>query len=173
MRFFHLKRPRSPQNRSRLYPMYGLVGLILALSIALGVMTFLRVRDNRQLNFTHEQLRASIQSDLTMVLRTYDEMSLPNAKIATLLLPTMRKHLYSAYTMNNVLIDAYGVSQSILGNDFYTQVTDAIDDVDRKISQGQIVDVTKIELGSCMAQMQNVLAAHFGNDGWLSQTALS
>lgn len=174
MRFFHLKRPRSLQNRSRQYPIYGAVGLILALCIALGVMTFLKVREDRQVNFAHAQITSGIQSELTMVLRTYDQMSLPRADIAGDLLPTMGKHLYSAYALNTVLTDVYGKSQSILGNEFYNQITSAIDEIDSDISMGKIVDVKQSALSGCMVQMQGVLAARFGSDGLLlPQTAMN
>ncbi len=169
MRFFQLKRPRSLQNKSRLYPTYGLVALVLVLAIALTVIGIQKSREGRMLISAREQLKSSIQSDLTMVMRTYDQLNLPKADISGTLLPVIRQHLYSAYAMNTVLADVYGNEHSILDNGFYTQIMSAVDEMDSQIGRGIIVDVTTSALSGCITEMRNNLA---NSEGMIPQTAL-
>ena len=170
MRFFQLKRPRSFTNQALMRPLYITIALALVLAIALSVMTVFKVREDRQLSHGRDQLKASIQNDLSMVLRTYEQVSLPRADVAGTLLPTMRQHLYSAYSLNNVLTDVYGAQHSILGNEFYTQISGAMDEIDRDISSGRIIDYASTALNGYMTEMQSVLATEFGAG---AQTALT
>lgn len=171
MRVFQLKRSRNLANRSRFYPLYALAALSLTLAIALGVVGVLKARDSRVLSANREQLRSGIESDLTMVLRTYEQVSLPRADVAGELLPTMRMHLYSAYSLNNILTDTYGANSSVLDYELYNQLNAAMDEVDRQINAGQIVDYKSATLTSYIGEMQGVMAQAFGTGGLMPQTA--
>lgn len=173
MRFFHLKRPRNYQSKSMRYPLYAMALLSLVLAVALAVTLIMKNDDTRMANLGREQLKSSIQSDLTMVLRTYDQLNLPRADIQGELLPDIREHLYTAYAMNNVLSSVYGKGESILDNEFYTQITLAVDEIERQINMGQIVDIPASSLTSCMLKMKDELARAFGEDSLMPQTALN
>ena len=85
----------------------------------------------------------------------------------------MREHLYTAYAMNNVLTSVYGKDDSIMDNEFFSQISAAFDEIERQINMGQIVDIPASDLTSCMVKMQDDLARTFGEEGMMPQTALN
>ncbi|MDL2206276.1 hypothetical protein LJC33_05125 [Eubacteriales bacterium OttesenSCG-928-N13] len=169
---FRLKHSRRPGNRVRLNPVYVLCALVLALAIALTVVSVMKARSDRLVYDSREELRTGIQNDLTMIMRTYDQFTLPRVDVAGSLLPTIRTHLYSAYSLNNVLIDVYGMDASIVSHEFYTTVSNAIDQTNREIEAGQRVDFTENPMTACMAEMELLLVNSFGEGSLLSQTVL-
>ncbi len=167
MKFFRLSRPRNRRHPSRRYPLYAAAGAFAALAIALLVVGILRGRDASMLSENRAQLSSRIQSDLNMVLRAYDEMSLPKADISGSVLPTMRMHLYAADALNDVMTDIYGEDYSVIDSDFYHQITQTIDEIDKSISLGLTTDSATDQLGAYMLQMEGVLASRYGSDGVL------
>lgn len=167
-----MSRSRNYLSKARRYPVYGLTVLSCVLAVALCVAVVFGYRSDQKAELSRSHLRTSIQSDLTMVLRTYDQLYLPRADMKGTLLPDMREHLYSAYAMNNILTSVYGARESILDNGFYTQITGAIDTIERQIDMGSVVDVQSSDLSGCMVDIEEKLVSIFGESSLMPQTAM-
>ncbi len=162
MSSLQLKRARSAQNpqlRRRLILVAAVIG---ALAVALGITLYVLIQNNQRLSQGRAQIESGILSDLTMIVRTYDAMKEPKADIAGQVLPEISKHIYSAYSQDNVLMDLHGKGASILGNELYTKINGAIETMERQIKADRIIDATSNELTQYVAQIQRILEARMG-----------
>lgn len=173
MRFFRLKRPRATAHRSNLYPVYGVIAVLIALAIALTVVSVLLTQRANRLEAGYNALTGHIQADLNMALRTFDEASLPKADLAGTIIPQMRMYLYAADSSNEVLVDQYGKGASVLDENLYQQINLALDDIDKLVKVGQSTDDALSQLSSYMATLKTNMAAQFSyNNLLLPQTGM-
>ncbi|MBR2571111.1 MAG: hypothetical protein IKE30_03145 [Clostridia bacterium] len=154
-------------NRRKYYPLYACAALIVALAVALAAVCVLKARDARLLRFNREMLIDRIETDLNQTLRSYDKMALPNADVAGDILPDMRQHLYAADALNEVLVEVYGESWSVLDHDDYREIESVMDEVEKQISFGQKPEQARARLAAYMMVMQGRLTARFGGEALL------
>ena len=173
MRFFRLKRPRSTAHRRNLYPVYAVIAVFVALVIALSVVSILLTQRSKRLESGYNVLAGQIQSDLNMALRTFEASSLPNVDLAGDMAPTMRMYLYTADSLNEVLMDQYGKGASVLDENLYQQITLALDDIVKLVNIGQSTDNAMQQLSSYMATLKTNMEEKFSyNNLLLPQMAM-
>jgi len=173
MRFFRLKRPRATAHRSNLYPVYAAIAVFAALAIALGVVSILLAQQSKRLESGYNVLAGQIQSDLNIALRTFEGASLPNADLAGEVAPAMKMYLYTANSLNEVLVDQYGKGASVLDETLYQQINLALDDIVKLINVGQSTDSAMSQLSAYMATLKTNMEAKFSyNNLLLPQMAM-
>lgn len=173
MRFFRLKRPRATSHRSNLYPVYAVIAVFAALVIALSVVSILLTQRSKRLEAGYHVLAGQIQSDLNLALRTFEESSLPNTDLAGEVVPAMRMYLYTADSLNEVLVDQYGKGASVLDENLYQQINLALDDIVKLVNFGQSTDGVISQLSAYMATLKTNMEAKFSyNNLLLPQMAM-
>ena len=173
MRFFRLKRPRATAHRSNLYPVYAVIAVFTALVIALSVVSILLIQRSKRLESGYNVLAGQIQADLNMALRAFEESSLPNADLAGEVVPAMRMYLYTADSLNEVLVDQYGKGASVLDENLIQQINLALGDIVKLVNIGQSTDSVMAQLGAYMATLRTNMEAKFSyNNLLLPQMAM-
>ena len=115
----------------------------------------------------------SIQTDLNMALRTFDQASLPSVDLAGEVVPGMRQYLYAANSFNEVLVSQYGQSASIVDENLYRQINLALDDIEKLVVKGQSTDNALSQLGQYMATLKTTMEEKFSfNNLLLPQLAM-
>ena len=132
--------------------------VVAVLIVALCVAVIFAVRNSQRMNEGRAQIEETILDNLTMILRTYDRFPEPKADIGGELLPEISKHLHTAYAQNNTLIDLHGASTSILDNDLYSQINEAIDALDREVKADRIVNAAENALTPYVERLRQILA---------------
>lgn len=165
MKLLRSKGPRYMKtNPAAMTKVYVIAGLAFVVCVALGVMSYLTVRNGQQANQARLQLRSGIETDLTQVVRTFEEISAPRADVQGTLLPKMRTHLYSAYAFNRVLTDAFGQGETVLDNQLYRDMEGAMDAMDKLIDQGQGITAAQGTLEEYVQQVRVILSGNLAGD---------
>ena len=173
MRFFRLKRPRATAHRSNLYPVYAVIAVFVALAIALSVVSILLTQRSKRLEEGYNVLAGLIQTDLNMALRAFEESGLPGADLSGDVVPAMRMYLYTADSLNEVLVDQYGKGASVLDENLYQQINLALDDIVKLVNIGQSTDAAITQLSAYMATLKTNMEAKFSyNNLMLPQMAM-
>lgn len=164
---FQLKRKRAYHIKP--VSIQALVAMVLILGLGVW-LTVAQVHLNRaqdQLNQNREQLAERIQGDLNMVLKSYDELDRRNVDVQGDILPALRQHLYTAYALDNILIDSYGQNYSVLSSELYQNIENSLAGFDRLLANGQDIESAQADLSVYMVEVATLMEQRFGADGLL------
>lgn len=173
MKTLRLKRGRNLVHHTRRYPMYALLIALLGVTIALTIVSVAKKNITQAYDRGREQIAMSIQTNLNEALRAFDRITLPGADIRGDILPSMRTHLYAAQALNEAMVDTYGPDSSVIENEVFTQIENAISEVEKSIVAGQSILSAREVLASQMTRMETAMAEKFeGREEFRSRTAL-
>ena len=174
MIIFKRRQKRSFHPTSRQIKRYACVGAVaLLLFFAIFGMCS-RAAARARLARTRDLLAASIQDDMNQVLISYDSMSRKsNSAIVEDVLPGMERHMYSASTLNAILVETFGEKYSVLDVSLYRDFEAVVAEYANKIAMGQSTAEAAQSMTVCMNNLENALRSRFGEDGLLMpRTAL-
>ena len=167
MKIFSGKRTRNHVNKRQRYPMYAALTLIACLVIALTVVAVINHRTAERLSYGQQQLASQIQSNITQTIRTFEKMDLPGANVPGELLPAMELYLYAAEELNDVMIEVYGLKQSMFDEETFHQIELAINGVSGNIDRGEPYEASKGILKELIARVETDLNERFAGTGLL------
>ena len=174
MKTLRLKRGRNPVHRTRRYPLYALLIALVAVSVALIIVSVAKKNITTAYERGREQIALSIQTNINEALRAFDRIALPGADVEGDILPSMRTHLYAAKALNDTMVDTYGAGSAIFENELFTQIENAIDQVEKSIVAGQSTQAARETLASHMTRMETAMAERLqGSEVFRSRTALN
>ena len=148
---------RNPGDKRRAMIIAITAGVLL---IALVITVIFLVRSDRKIDQNRTQIEETILDNMTMMLRTYERFSEPKPDITGSILPEMNKYLYTAYTQDNILSQQYGADASLMGNELYTHIEEAILAIERNVKADRIIDEKNNELQPYMDQIKGIVADH-------------
>ena len=166
MLIFKRKRTRNYHHPRERYVTYAVAGGCL---LVVGILVFLlvgRMNSERTMRIAREEMAAAIQSNVNSAIRIYDSVDKQSSEIPNLL-PIMKQHLYTAETVNRVMVSAFGTQYSVYGSIEYAAFDDAASEIDRLVSAGQSTERASEGLYAYMTDMEKMLMARFGSDGVL------
>ncbi len=102
---FKRTKRRNYQNPREKYIAFSLAGAFALLLILTLVGFTGQSRLRARLAETQDILAAAIQSDLNDALDSYAGIDRKSANLSGDILPTMRRHMYSAYEMDRILVE--------------------------------------------------------------------
>ena len=162
---FKRTKKRTYQNPREKYIALSLA-CVFALMLVFTLVGFTGKNSLRaQLNETQDILAASIQSDLSDALNSYEGIDRKSADLAGDILPTMRTHMYAAYEMNRILVETFGEEYSMLDAAQYESFEAVMNRFDQLLAAGQSTDPAKETLAACMNDLKNSLAGRFTAEG--------
>lgn len=161
MKMLGKRKVRNSVHRSRRMPMYILAGVALALAIALVIVALLGARARGRLGAGQQSLATQIQSNLSGAVQACEQMSLPSANLEGDLLPSMRRRLFAAKELNEVMIDSYGQDSSMINVEIFDQIELALTQIERRLAEGQSTSSEQSTLSAYMAQLEADLSARF------------
>lgn len=171
---FKRTKRRNYQQPGEKYVLFGAAGMFVLLLIMMLTATSGRNHMENKLTDTREMMAASIQSDMNRVIRAYETIDHKSADLAGDVLPTMKQHMYSANSMNDVLKETFGDEYSMFDPEQYDSFLSIMDQFDQLIATGQSTNAAKDSLVPCMENLKVTLANRFTADGGLlPRTALS
>ena len=164
---FKRTRKRSYQHPWRQYFIYGVASaFVLMLALTIGAFAS-RGRMAARLEEAQEMMAAYIQRDMNEVLDSYVAIDRKSADLAGDILPTMKKHMYSANSMNRVLTETFGDRYSMIDDEQYESFESIMDEFDNLLATGQSTSPAKDRLVTCMDSIKLTLANRFTTDGSL------
>lgn len=173
MKTLRLRRARNPVHCTRRYPVYAAIAVGVALVVALIAVSVAKKNITNAYEKGRVQLAQSIQTNINEALRAFDRITLPNADVQGDILPTMRTHLYAARTLNEAMVDTYGITSGVVDAEVFTQIETAIDEVERSIDSGLSIQTARDTLSRYITSMETALIERFeGSDQLRSRTAL-
>lgn len=164
---FKRTKKRNYHNPRETYIRSFIAGAFALLLVFAVVAVSGRSRLQTQLSETQDILAASVQSNITKAMNSYEGINRKSADLSGDILPTMRRHLYAAYGMNRVLVETFGEEYSMIESTQYEQFENIMDQFDRLIASGQSTDPAKESLALCMEDMKNSLTNRFTAEGSL------
>ncbi len=170
-----LQRKRRRDYRLRQVPPVVWVLLALAAALLFGAVTaqVSKGRLNDQITATREQLAVRIQNNLNQALTSFDEMGRKNIDGQRQLLPEVKRYLYTADLLNDMLRDGYGDNYSLMDENLYALMESAMAEYERLLTQGQSAAEVHESLSAYMEQISSVLNTRFGVNGMiLPKTAM-
>lgn len=139
-------------------------GIVVALTVALVVVTNSGKNTGVLLRQSEESLISSVYASITSLERSYEAMSLPGADVENDILPKMRLNLNAAKTVNKILVDVYGDDRAVLSDDMFTQIDESISYMESVIEMGKSQDDAKTQMGQCMEKVQIAMMQRFPQD---------
>ena len=106
-----------------------------------------------------------VVSDMSEALDSYAGIDRKSANLADDILPTMRRHMYTAYEMNKVLVETFGAEYSMLDTEQYESFEAIMKRFDQLLAAGQSTDPAKETLAVCMEDIKSSLAGRFTAEG--------
>ena len=164
--FRRTKRRDYRQYREK-YVIFCIAGMFILLLVMMLTATSGKKRLENQLIETREMMAASIQSDMNKVIRAYETIDHKSADLAGDVLPTMKKHMYSANEMNDVLLETFGSDYSMFDHEQYDAFMAVMNQFDQLIATGQSTNAAKENLVVCMEDLKTSIANRFTADGGL------
>lgn len=162
---FKRTKRRNYQNPREKYIAFSLAGAFALLLILTLVGFTGQSRLRARLAETQDILAAAIQSDLNDALDSYAGIDRKSANLSGDILPTMRRHMYSAYEMDKILVETFGAEYSMLDAERYASFEAIMNRFDQLIAAGQSPDPAKETLAACMNDLKNSLAGRFTAEG--------
>ncbi len=167
------KKRRSLENPTARYMLFG--GIALGL-VVLAVCAFALMRSFRleaQLDDLGDYMAKSIRADMNQAVQAFDSIDRRSVDVAGEVLPNMKRYMYSAYSMNRLLVAARGESYSILDSATYNSFQTIVGEYERLLANGQSTTEVRTSLGDYMTAIGTMLAERFDSaDLLLPQTAL-
>ncbi len=167
MTSFKRSRTRSFEQQGEKYLLITLAGAFILLVVMLLFASSGRNRLQNQMDEGMEIIAASIQRDVSDALSSYRAIDRKSADLEGYILPTMKKHMHSAHSMNRVLTEIYGEEYSMIDEATYEQFQAVMSEFDRLLAAGQSTTSAKEQLIPCMNSFQNMLLNRFTEDGKL------
>ena len=164
---FKRTKRRNYQQPGEKYALFGVAGMFVLLLVIMLVTASGKNRLENQLVEARESMAASIQSDMNRVLKAYGTIDHKSADLADEVLPTMKQHMYSANSMNDILKETFGDEYSMFDQDQYDAFLSIMDQFDQLLATGQSTSSAKANLVPCMESLKVTLANRFTADGGL------
>ena len=131
-----------------------------------------RFRLQTQIEDLTDYMAKSIRTDLNQALQSYNAMDRRSADLSGDILPNMKRYMYSAYSMNRLLVEARGESYSMLYTATYNNFQTIVGEFERLLANGQSTTSVKTSLGDYMQAIETTLSSRFDSaDLLLPQTA--
>lgn len=161
-----LIRGRKHSREQKKIPVMQLVitSAFMLLLIALFIAVLSRKSTVGMLRQSEESLVSSVYANITSLERAYEEMSYPGADVKNVILPQMRVDLNAAVTVNQILVDVYGVEQAVLSEDMFGQIADSITYMESMIDMGKSLTDARHQMELCMQQVQVAMMERFPDD---------
>ena len=164
-----LQRKRRRDYRHRQISPFIWVGLAMVAALFAWALVA-QIGKNQlsaQLSSTRDQLAVRIQDNLNQALSGFDEMSRRSTDAQRELLPEVKRYLYAADLLNDMLRDIYGENYSLMDES-------TMDEYAQLLSQGQSATEAHDSLSAYMDQISGVLSTRFGVNGMiLPKTAMN
>ncbi len=155
---------RHPGEKYMAIGIAGMFGLLLVFMLtAFSAKSHLE----HQLDETREMMAASIQSDMTIVLRNSENLSRKSTTLVSEALPAIRRHMYAANEMNDILVETFGEDYSMIDQAQYESFESIINRYEQLLATGQSTAQTAEQLTECMEQFRIALSNRFTADGAL------
>ena len=171
-----LQRKRRRDYRHRQISPFIWVGLALVVALFAWALVA-QIGKNQlsaQLSGTRDQLAVRIQDNLNQALSGFDEMSRRSTDAQRELLPEVKRYLYAADLLNDMLRDIYGENYSLMDENLYGLMESTMDEYAQLLSQGQSATEAHDSLSAYMDQISGVLSTRFGVNGMvLPKTAMN
>lgn len=164
---FRRSRTRSFEHQGEKYLLIALAGSFILLVVMLLFAFSGKSRLQAQMDESLEMMAASVQSDVYNALNSYRTIDHKSADVEGDILPTMKRHMYSAHSMNRVLTETFGEEYSLIDEESYNEFESVMREFDRVLSAGQSTKAAKELLVPCMNKFQNMLLNRFNEEGEL------
>ena len=164
---FRRPRMRTFEQHGEKYLLLALAGSFILLVVMLLFAFSGKSRLQKQLDTSLEMMAASVQSDVYNALTVYRTIDHKSADVEGDILPTMKRHMYSAYSMNRVLKETFGDEYSLIDDEAYNEFESVMREFDRVLSAGQSTKAAKESLVPCMNGFQNMILNRFTEEGEL------
>ena len=164
---FKRTKRRSYKHPGEKYLALGIAGMFALLLVFMLTAFSGRNRLDHQLGETREMLAASIQSNMTIVLRNSENLSRKSPALVQEALPAIRRHMYAANEMNAILVESFGEDYSMIDQAQYESFESIINRYDQLLATGQSTSQAAEQLTECMEQFRIALSNRFTADGSL------
>lgn len=164
---FKRTRKRNMQHPGEKYFLYGIAGMFVLLLILVVTAFSGKGRLDNRLTETREMMAASIQSDLSKAISSYESIGRTTADLGDEILPEIEQHMYSANSMNRVLTETFGEEYSMLDAEQYDSFRTIMSEFEQLLTTGQSTESAQEHLTACMTSLKINLANRFTADGGL------
>ena len=166
------KRKRDMRNPAARYRGVWAAALA-ALLVGLCAFAFIgRFQAQHRLDDLSNFMAKAIRTDLNQSAQAYDTLTRRSVGTAGDSLNSMKRCMYSAYRMNQLLVAARGDSYSIIDTATYNSFQTIVGEYERLLANGQSTASVRTSLGDYMTAMSSALASRFDSaDLLLPQTA--
>lgn len=164
---FKRTKKRNYRYPGEKYMLYGIAGMfVLLLILMLSAFSGKNQLEN-QLTETREMMAATIQSNMSKAISSYESIGRTSADLGDDILPAIEQHMYTAHAMNRVLTESFGDTYSMIDEEQYETFEGILTEFDQLLTRGQSVDPAMERMDACMRTMQQSVANRFTADGML------
>lgn len=162
---FKRTKKRNYQHPGEKYFLYGIAGMFVLLLVLMLSAFSGKERLDDQLTETCEMMAASIQSDLSKAIDSYETIGRTSADLGTEILPEIERHMYAASSMNRVLTEIFGEEYSMIDDAQYESFQGILTEFEQLLTTGQSTESAQEHLTDCMKALQTSLSNRFTASG--------
>ena len=138
-------------------------GVILLAALIVALCISISMRSNMQTQYAkvRSQMGESLYANLTMLVQTFDMVSVPNADVENSVLPQMQSYYIASTTLNDLLSRCFGARYAVLSQADMDALDSAFAAYRKAYQEGAPTDLAQADMKACIASVRELLESRF------------